>query len=645
MAEQDSPSEAAGAPSGYDRNALRAKYREEREKRIRPEGSRQYRRGKGDLSHYLTDPFRQQIEREPVRDVVEVAVIGAGFGGLLLGARLREAGVTDLRLVERGSDVGGAWYWNRYPGAACDTEAYVYLPLLEETGYIPTERYAKGAEILEHARRIARQYDLYRNALLETAVSELRWSEDELMWHVSTDRGDAFWAKYVCMTTGTFIWPKFPGVPGIETFKGKSLHTSRWDYSYTKGDGNGNLTGLNDKRVAVIGTGATAVGCIPHVGRDAQQLYVFQRTPAAVGERNNSVTDPEWVASLQPGWHKARLENFSAYLAGDDAEEDLVKDGWTEIIRKFRSVRDDELGTDVEEAMERADFERMEEVRNRVERIVKDKEVADALKPYYRALCKRPCFHDEYLDTFNRPNVTLVDTAGRGVDAITEHGVVANGVEYEVDCIIFASGFETASSLRSRVGYDVFGRDGLALSTKWRGGMSTLYGMQTHDFPNLFIVSQAQVGVSSNQTHPLNVQSGHIAYVISESRRRGARTVDVSAEAEEWWVQRVIDTSRLDIEFLESCTPSYFNNEGHPHAEIFRRNGRYAPGIPAFSRELDEWKATGELHGQVFDEGLDPLPANGQVPVAVASVTAAPPGATVVATPGGDSTPLIGDDL
>jgi cyclohexanone monooxygenase len=590
---------------GYNPDLVRAKYREERDKRIKPEGSRQYRRLTGEVAHYLDDPFKQSIDRSPVKDYVEVAVIGGGFGGLLLSARLREAGVTDLRLVERGSDVGGAWYWNRYPGAYCDTESYVYLPLLEETGYMPTEKYARGSEILEHCRRISRKYHVYDNSLLETVVTDLRWNESDRSWIVSTDRGDEFRAKYVCMTSGTFVRPKLPGVPGIENFAGHSLHTARWDYAYTGGDSSGNMTGLNDKRVAIVGTGATGVGCIPYLARDCGHLYVFQRTPAAVGERNNGPTDSEWATSLKPGWHKERVENFSAYLSGDEAEEDLVKDGWTEIIRKFRGIRDEDKGTDADAAMERADFERMEEVRLRAERTVRDRRVAEALKPYYRALCKRPCFHDEYLDTFNRPNVTLVDTAGRGVEEITERGVVANGVEYQVDCIVFASGFEVGGTLKARVGYDVYGRGGLALSQKWKGGISTFFGMQTRDFPNLFVVSQAQVGVSSNQTHPLEVQSRHIAYLISEARRRQALIIDVTAEAENWWVQRVVESSRLDIEFLESCTPSYYNNEGKPNAELFRRNGRYAPGISAFSRELEEWRSKGDMWGEVFDENLE----------------------------------------
>jgi cyclohexanone monooxygenase len=476
----------------------------------------------------------------------------------------------------------------------------VYLPLLEETGYIPTERYARGDEILEYCRKIGRHYNLYDGALLETGVTEVRWDDDEQLWTITTDRQDEFRSKFVCVTTGSFVLPKLPGVPGISSFKGKAFHTSRWDYSYTGGDGNGNLEGLRDKRVAVIGTGATSIGCIPVLAEDAQHLFVFQRTPAAVGERNNAPTDPDWVASLEPGWHRRRVESFSAYLAGEPAAEDLVRDGWTEIISRFRSIRQEDQGTDAEASMERADFDRMEQIRARVSATVKDQGIAQTLKPYYRAMCKRPCFHDEYLDVFNRDNVTLVDTDGQGIDAITERGVMAQGKEYEVDCIIFGSGFQTSGSLESRLGYEIFGRDGLALSAKWADGISTYFGMQTNGFPNLFIVSQAQVGISSNQTHPLGVQARHVAQIVAEARRRGAATVDVTVEAEQWWVQQVIQASRINMKFLESCTPSYFNNEGQPHEELFRRNGSYAPGANAFARVIDDWRAGGDWSGEVF---------------------------------------------
>lgn len=576
---------------GFDPDELRARYARERDKRLRPEGSRQYRQLDGSLAHFLNDPYVPRVEREPVRDHVEVAILGGGFGGLLVGSRLRMAGVDDLRIVEAGGGFGGTWYWNRYPGAACDTESYIYLPLLEETGYIPTEKYVKGPEILAHCERIAEQFDLYRNALLQTRVADVAWEDESALWTVRTDHGDGFTARYVCMTVGAMVRPKLPGLAGIEKFRGHTFHTTRWDYAYTGGSARGGMTGLNDKRVGIIGTGSTGVQAVPHLGADSGHLYVFQRTPSAVSVRNNRPTDPEWVASLTSGWQRERMDNFSTFVAGGDAETDLVNDGWTAIYR-LRSV-----GGGVLDEIE--DFKKMEEIRARVSSTVKDPATAEALKPYFRALCKRPCFHDEYLDTFNRPNVTLVDTDGHGVDEVTEHGVVVAGVEYGLDCLIFASGFSVGAPYVTRLGYDVTGRDGVRLSEKNKGGMSTLYGMQTNGFPNFFIVAVNQVGGSSNFAHILDVQSRHISALVVEARRRGSRTVDVEQAAEQAWAEEVFESSRADIEFQRSCTPGWMNNEGQPNV-IARRNGQYGPGIVAFDRLIEAWRADGRYQGLVF---------------------------------------------
>jgi cyclohexanone monooxygenase len=588
----------------FDPDALRRKYREERDKRLRAEGNDQYV-NIAQFIEYLDDPYADPIVRDPVSDHVEVALIGGGFAGLLIGARLREAGVENLRIIEQGGDFGGTWYWNRYPGAACDTEAYIYLPLLEETGYMPTEKYAKAPEILAHSRRIAEHYDLYRDVLFQTRISELRWDESDQVWRVTTDRGDRFSAQYVCMANGPLNRPKLPGVPGIDAFEGHSFHTSRWDYDYTGGDSYGKLDKLAEKRVGIIGTGATAVQCVPHLGASAKHLYVFQRTPSSIDVRANRPTDPAWVKTLEPGWQRRRMENFSTLTGGGFAEEDLVMDGWTEIIGKL--LRGRNSGTEVPadpaaimQTIEMADFEKMEQIRARAEALVEDPDTAEALKPYYRQFCKRPCFHDEYLQTFNRPNVTLVDTDGQGIERITERGIVAGGVEYELDCIIYASGFEVGTPMERRAGYEVYGEGGVALSDKWRNGVSTLYGMHTHGFPNCFIVGLSQVGLSANIPHVIDVQSRHIAYVLGEARRRNTRTLDTTPEAEAEWVETVMNASVLSLSFLESCTPGYYNNEGKPNGELVRRNGSFAPGIMAFSSILDAWRSEGKLRGIEF---------------------------------------------
>ena len=586
----------------FDPDALRQKYKEERDKRIREDGNEQYVEIKGDFAHYLDDPYCEPIEREPLTDEVDVVIIGGGFGGLLAGARLREAGVQDIRIIEKGGDFGGTWYWNRYPGAMCDVESYIYLPLLEEVGYIPKEKYTHAPEILEHSKNIGEHYDLYRGALFQTEITELRWDEDDDRWIVSTNRGDAIRARFVSMASGPLHRPKLPGIPGIKTFKGHTFHTSRWDYGYTGGDSDGNLTGLHGKRVAIIGTGATAVQCIPHLGEAAEHLYVFQRTPSSIDVRNNRPTDPEWAASLEPGWQKRRMENFNNLVSGAFEEEDLVNDGWTDIIGKLLvMVRQASENADLSpgglgRTMELADFEKMEQIRARVDAIVEDPKTADALKPWYRQFCKRPCFHDEYLQTYNRPNVTLVDTEGRGVDEITERGLVVRGVEYEVDCIIYATGFEVGTAFTRRAGTELIGRGGQTLTEKWADGVSTLHGMHTRGFPNCFIISNTQSGFTVNFPHMLDEQAKHVAYIVKHALDNGIKTIEATHEAEDEWVQTIIQLSQFNQSFLESCTPGYYNNEGKP-SDRSRQNGNYGAGANAFIKVIEDWRAEGQLSG------------------------------------------------
>jgi len=586
----------------FDPDALRAKYREERDKRIRPDGNDQYREVKGELAHFVDDPYVEPgFRREPLTDDVEVAVIGGGFGGLLAGARLREAGIDDLRIIEKGGDFGGTWYWNRYPGAMCDVESYIYLPLLEELQYVPSEKYARAPEILAHSQAIGRKYDLYRGACFQTEVTEMRWDEDRARWALSTDRGDRMRARFVCMSNGPLNRPKLPGIPGIESFAGHAFHTSRWDYAYTGGDSNGNLTGLRGKRVGIIGTGATAVQCVPHLGEAAEHLYVFQRTPSSIDVRANRPTDPAWATSLKPGWHQHRMDNFNILVTGGFQEEDLVNDGWTDIIRKLLlMVQQDQDGAvardGILKTMETADFQKMEQIRARVDSIVRDRQTAEALKPYYRQFCKRPCFHDEYLDTFNRPNVTLVDTKGKGVERVTPKGVVAAGVEYELDCLIYATGFEVGTAYARRAGYEIFGRGGVSLSDRWAQGVRTLHGMHSRGFPNCFIMGPQQAGFTVNYPHILNEQSQHIAYIIRHAIDHDLESVEVSEAAEAEWVDTIIRLAVLAQEFLEDCTPGYYNNEGKP-GERGGQNGFYGGGSVEFFRLLQEWRAAGDLPG------------------------------------------------
>ncbi len=591
----------------FDPEALRAKYREERDKRLRPDGNEQYVEVKGDFSRYVDDPYVDPgYTREPLTDTVDVVIIGGGFGGLLAGARLREAGVKHIRVIEKGGDFGGTWYWNRYPGAQCDIESYIYLPLLEETGYIPKEKYSYAPEILAHARRIGEQFDLYRDACFQTQIKALTWSEDECRWIVTTNRNDRMRARFVVMSNGPLNRPKLPAIAGIDSFKGHTFHTSRWDYGYTGGDTNGNLHKLGDKRIAVIGTGATAVQCVPFLAKYARHLYVFQRTPSSIDERGNRPTDPEWVKTLKPGWQKHRMENFNVLVTGGFQEADLVNDGWTDIIRNLgglliaRNQNSEISPAEIMRLAEIADFKKMNQIRARVDAIVKDKRTAESLKPWYRQFCKRPTFNDEYLPAFNRPNVTLVDTMGRGVDRITEKGLVFDGVEYEADCIIFATGFEVGTAYTRRAGFDVYGRGGKALSENWANGLKTLHGFCSVGFPNCFHMGVTQNALTANFPHMLEEQARHITELIRHAKSQEARCIEPTAEAEDEWVATIKEKAMNNQDFLEACTPGYYNNEGKPEKGFGLAGELYGGGPVEFHDLIRKWREAGEMKGLRF---------------------------------------------
>jgi cation diffusion facilitator CzcD-associated flavoprotein CzcO len=555
----------------------------------------------GRFAHLLADPYAEAVERPGCHDEVTVAIIGGGFAGLIAGARLRQVGVDDVRVIEKGGGFGGTWYWNRYPGAQCDVESYVYLPLLEETGYLPTEKYVHAPEILEHCERIARHFGLSERALLGTEVTALEWDPVASSWLVETNRDDRFRARFVLMGAGPLHRPKLPGVPGLETFRGHLFHTSRWDYSYTGGDAAGGLDRLAGRRVGLVGTGATAVQVVPHLGASGAEVWVFQRTPSSIDVRNNRPTDPQWAAGLRPGWQKERIENFTVLTSGGYAPVDLVSDGWTDIIGKLmfrlgRETNPDLSPENLSRTMEMADFEKMEQIRARVDQIVADPEVAAALKPWYRQFCKRPCFHDEYLQTFNLPNVHLVDTDGRGLEAVTPDGIVAAGREYPLDCIILATGFEVGTAYTRRAGYDPVGRDGVRLSQHWAEGMRSMFGMHVHGFPNLMILGHTQGGFTANYPHLLDEAATHLAYVVAHAVASKVREVEVTAEAEAAWLDNLAATARDIRAFQESCTPGYYNLEGQPERGGFVLGG-YGKGPMAFFSLLAEWRQAGELAG------------------------------------------------
>ncbi len=590
---------------GFDPDALAKRYALEREKRVRPDAEAQFVQLSHDspfANQYLEeDPYCEPETRSPLKDEREVIVIGGGWVGMLTAARLIQAGVRDVRIVESGGDFGGTWYWNRYPGAQCDIESYSYLPLLEETGYVPKLRFSYASEIYEHAQRIGQHFNLYKDAVFQTWVTELRWLEDEAMWLVSTNRGDEMRARHVCLGTGPANRPRLPGIPGVESFKGHSFHTCRWDYDYTGGGPEGNLTGLKDKNVAIIGTGATAVQCVPALGKSAKQLYVFQRTPSSVDLRNNAETDPEWAKNLKPGWQKERQKKFGEAFLGGPIDPAFVDDGWTRLTRNLKAMASQVEGK-APGLVQMADFKTMEDIRGLVDDAVKDPEVAEKLKAYYNQFCKRPTFNDYYLDTFNRTNVELVDvSATQGVEAITESAIVANGKEYPVDCIVYASGFEITSSYERRLGIPVFGIEGQSIYDHWQDGMRTMHGLMVSGFPNLFLCGGGFVfQLGANYAHGIDVQAGHVAYTISELASRGIKSANVSNEAEDRWIADQLETKGSGFVLggsPDTCTPGYYNQEGTTKRYRNVRRETYSKGVGAYMKLLREWREDGGLNG------------------------------------------------
>ncbi|MFE2218248.1 flavin-containing monooxygenase [Streptomyces canus] len=550
-----------------DLESLQKKYRLERHKRLRVDGSAQYV-AMETFEHYLRDPFTPYTPREPVSRSATVAILGGGFSGLMAGGLLRKLGDVDLVIIEDGGDFGGTWYWNRYPGARCDVESHIYLPMLEEVGHVPSERYVRTTESYEHARKLGEHFDLYKDALFQTRATKVEWRDDVQSWLLETDRGDTIDAQFVILASGQLLSrPKLPGIPGIESFRGKAFHTSRWDYDYTGGDTRGNLHKLADKRVGIIGTGATAVQAIPHLAETAQHLYVFQRTPSIIDFRGNRPTDPEWAASLGPGWQQERMSNFDLTLEGRNHDgEVLVDDQWHIIWGRpdVSNLPEEQRAA----ALEKYDFEQMERIRRRVDDIVHDPQTAEALKPYYSRFCKRPCFNDEYLETFNRPNVTLVHTDGSGPDRITENAVWFDGKAYEIDCLIYATGFESFSKTPSQAGrYAVIGRNGLTLDEKWGGNdFSSVHGICTSGFPNMFVIgSSRQSATSFNIPHRALRQADHAVSMIAKVLQSGSASMEVTPEAELAWADVVASTGRASQALaaaMRECTPSYYNNEG-----------------------------------------------------------------------------------
>jgi cyclohexanone monooxygenase len=589
-------------PSYYDE--IKRKFGEERELRLslRPQGRAQFVSDfEGELGKYAINPFVAEVPpREPIADSVEVLFIGGGFSALLTSARLREKGIDNLRIVERGADVGGTWYWNRYPGVTCDVISYDYLPLLDEMQYVPANQYSRGPEIFSHCQAIARKYGLYDKAVFNTTVTSTVWNEAERMWDLETDRGDRMRARIVICANGTLSQPKLSKIAGMETFAGHSFHTSRWDYDYTGPE----LENLRDKSVAIIGTGASAVQVVPELAKAAKELFVFQRTPSSIDLRPDGPTDPAWAKALPAGWQGKRREQSIALSelplvtrmalgpTQSPSEAQLAELESQQVQMKAMS-REERI-----RMQEQANIDYMMGIHRRIEAIVKDKATAESLKPWYMFMCKRPCFHNDYLPAFNLPNVHLVDTRGAGVTKITPEGPWFDGKSYKVDLLVYATGFEVQ---KTGTYNRIVGRGGLELDRKYADGIRTLFGIHSHGYPNLFIMGGYQASYQFNLTEMLQTQGDHIAACIDYLRKHGHRTMEPTASAEEMWVQEVIK-SRGKTSWNQDCTPGYYNFEGESNR---RQDGNYNGTFRSYVRHMQA--ARDDMPRHFIFTGAEPM--------------------------------------
>ncbi|AWB82723.1 NAD(P)/FAD-dependent oxidoreductase [Corynebacterium yudongzhengii] len=593
---------------------LSRKYAEERDKRKAARGKKEddYVRIENIINPDSQDPYKEVTPREPLHDDVEVTIIGAGWAGLMSAAELRKSG-RKIRILDQAGDFGGVWYWNRYPGVMCDTASVVYMPLLEETGYKPTEKYAHGPEIFAHAQRIGRHYDLYKDAYFHTRVTGVTWDEEAKRWRITTNRGDEFTSQFVSMGLGALNVPRLPSFSGMKDFKGDWFHTARWRYDVTGGGPDDpRMDKLADKTVAVIGTGATAIQIVPELARSAKKLLVIQRTPTAVDVRDNGPMNYDWWDELtqEEGWQQKIYENFldlvEEYKVGNippaDAV-DLLDDGWTHIgtsLSEYLRAVDGEMTPEkFRSAMLEWDDDMQQRVRDRTDEVIKDKKTADGLKAWYRRWCKRPGFHDEYLQAFNRDNVELDDTDGQGVERITENGVMVQGKEYEADVIIYSTGFEYNRNASKDAFFDIVGRDGLNLRDKWKDGMLSYMGYFTRDFPNFFFQQSVQGAfLTSNVSQNYYEGSRALAAVVDRTLDAGKKTFEATQKAEDDWVEYLMAEGEVGDD--PECTPGYYNNEGGEIGLAARRSVGYPKGKKAFFNLMKQWRNADELEGIEF---------------------------------------------
>ncbi|MGH9027844.1 MAG: flavin-containing monooxygenase [Acidimicrobiia bacterium] len=515
---------------------------------------------------------------------VDAVVVGAGFAGLHAHHRLRGLGLT-IQGFEAAADVGGTWWWNRYPGARCDIQSmdysYSFSPDLEQE-WTWSERYATQPEILSYVEHVTDRFDLRRDIRFNTRVSAATWNEPTQRWHIVTDRGDEVSAQFCVMAVGNLSAAKEPEIDGMDSFRGPVLHTGRWPHERV------DFSGL---RVGVIGTGSSGIQSIPLIAREAAHLTVFQRTPNFTMPAKNAPLDPEAVDARKANGLEIRQAmresragvivpppEESALNVDADAREARFRSAWESGTLYGMTAAFNDLLVDRDANDTAADF-----VRARIAEIVHDPEVAERLSPRGHPFgTKRPCLDTDYYATYNRDNVTLVDVRSAPIVEITPTGVRTEAGEYELDAIVLATGFDAMTG--PLLGPEITGADGLALRDKWAAGPRTYLGLATAGFPNLFtITGPGSPSVLVNMLVAIEQHVDWVADCIEYLRRHQYASIDATVEAEDRWVDHVNKVANMTLFPIANSWYMGANVPGKPRVFM-----PYIGGLPTYTRVINE---------------------------------------------------------
>ena len=537
----------------------------------------------------------------------DAVVIGAGFAGMYMLKKLRDDLGMKAQVYERGSGVGGTWFWNRYPGARCDSESYVYCfsfddDLLQEWNW--SGKYPEQPEILRYLNHVADRFDLRSGIQFNTSVTAAHFNDDTGLWEVETDQGDRVTAQYVVTAIGCISTGQIPQIPGLDSFEGEWHHTGAWPHEGVEFEG---------KRVAVIGTGSSGVQSIPVIARESEHLTVFQRTPQYTIPAQHGTVDQAFLKEVKANYAEImqQSKHSAAGFPYDASETSALEVSEEERLETYERLWQKGgfhfmLGSYGDIAIDRrANDTASEFIRGKIREIVNDPETAEKLLPRDHPFAsKRALIDTNYFDTYNRDNVDLVDIRHFPIEEITPTGLrTEDGEEYEVDVIVFATGYDAMTGTFFNI--DITGRNGQKLREKWSGGPTTYLGLATADFPNMFMITGPQSpSVLSNMPVSIEQHVEWISSFVEYLRERAIDVVDVDPQFEVEWVQHVNDIADQTMYMLADSWYLGANIPGKPRVFM-----PYAGGVGAYRERCDEIAAEGYT-GFTMSEASEPVLAD-----------------------------------